>query len=76
MTTEGESKELDASIDKIQSPGQLAGVAAQFRQLLGSKRDQLKGQYEAGKQNRPNFGGESGATGAVRKYNPATGKLE
>jgi hypothetical protein len=61
QTTEGESRELDKSIDKIQSPEQLAGVTRQFTTLLGSKRDQLKKQYEQGKQGQPNFGEQGGA---------------
>ena len=65
VTTEGESKELDSSIDKIQSPAQLAGVAAQFRQLLASKRGNLQGQVEQGQQGKANFEGSKGGGTAL-----------
>ena len=69
QTTEGESRELDKSIDKIQSPEQLAGVARQFTTLLGSKRDQLKKQYEQGKQGQPNFGEQNGVPAEGGTFN-------
>ena len=62
VATVEENKEIGQAINAANSPRQLAGVAAQAKQLMESKQSQLRQQYTAGKQGKPNFG-ESGAGG-------------
>lgn len=59
QATDAEIKEVQGPFDAANSPAQLKGAINNAIKLMGSKRDALRQQYEAGKQGKPNFG-ESG----------------
>ena len=65
-----ETREISKAINAANSPEQLAGALGAARTLMESKREQLRGQFEQGKQGQPNFGGES--TG----HAPAVGTVQ
>jgi hypothetical protein len=69
VATENESKELGAAINAANSPQSLTGVLNNARTLMESKRANLKSQYEAGKQGKPNFEG-------AQHGGPAVGTVE
>lgn len=58
--TDQEIEAVVSTVNSAQSPDQLAGVINYYLRLMGGKMDALRGQYEAGKEGRPNFPG--GAT--------------
>jgi hypothetical protein len=51
-----ETREISKAINAANSPEQLAGALGAARTLMESKREQLRGQFEQGKQGQPNFG--------------------
>lgn len=55
-----ETREISKAINAANSPEQLAGALGAARTLMESKREQLRGQFEQGKQGKPNFGLEGG----------------
>lgn len=59
QATDAEIKEVQGPFDAANSPAQLRGAIQNAVRLMNSKRDALKAQYEAGKQGKPNFGGET-----------------
>jgi hypothetical protein len=59
--TEGELHDVGATIPDNASPQQVVGAVKAFRQLMQSKVQQRKNQYDQGKQGKPNFGGTAPA---------------
>jgi hypothetical protein len=58
--TDAEIDAINTAINSTQSPAQLSGAIASNIRLMGSKMEALRGQYEAGKQGKPNFPGAGG----------------
>jgi hypothetical protein len=54
--TEGELHDVGATIPDNASPQQIVGAVKAFRQLMQSKVQQRKNQYDQGMQGQPNFG--------------------
>jgi hypothetical protein len=59
--TDSELQSVGATIPGNASPAQIAGAIKAFRQLMGSKVQQRKNQYDQGMQGRPNFGADVSA---------------
>jgi hypothetical protein len=57
--TDQEIHKVYDTFSRAQSASQLHGVASTYRGLLGSKRENLQQQYNAGMQGKPNFGGQN-----------------
>lgn len=72
QATDAEIRDVQAPFDAANSPEQLQGAIKSAITLMNSKRDALKQQYEAGKQGKPNFGGESGSAFSVKAPNGKT----
>jgi hypothetical protein len=63
--TDQEIGKVSDTFDSAQSPQQLKGAIQTYRELLNGKRDQLRKQFEGGKEGKPNFGdGQQHAPGA------------
>jgi hypothetical protein len=54
--TDEEIAQITNTIQSKNSPDELRGVIREYRTLIGSKRDNLKNQYEQGLKGKPNFG--------------------
>lgn len=54
--TDQEISEVNATINNAQSPDQIQGAIGYYIQLMQGKMSALKGQYDAGRSGRPNFG--------------------
>ena len=64
--TDEEIANISGTINSAQSPDQLYGGIDYDLRLMQGKMDALKGQFEAGKEGRPNFpGANPAATGGV-----------
>lgn len=72
--TDQEIAEINTTINNAQSPAQIQGAIDYYTRLMGGKLNALKGQYESGKQGRPNLPGGTPppATGGRYKHT-ATG---
>jgi hypothetical protein len=70
--TDQEIAHVGATFNKVQSPAQLQGAISTYRELLNSKAEQLKRQYEAGMQGQPAFAGQQGGAVTVTAPNGKT----
>jgi hypothetical protein len=66
--TDQEIAHVGATFNKVQSPAQLQGAISTYRELLNSKAEQLKRQYESGMQGVPAFAGQQQQQQSGRKW--------
>jgi hypothetical protein len=57
--TDQEIGQINSTINTAESPEQIQGAIGYYTNLMDSKLDSLKGQYESGKEGKPNFSGST-----------------
>ena len=76
-STVAEQNELHANMTRSSSPQQMLGVIDNYTKLMESKKSALRSQYASGMQGKADFDGAAHDNSVqVKKYNPATGRIE